>query len=301
LSSTNSHHITHFVHDSAPHLEAPAHIVLSPRYYWTASSQIALRSMAQARKIAPSLFEHKLPQGNYTYEIQKKGDTVHFIAYDKEAILAQLLALGMKLEKIKSLILAQFAFAHIESAITIDEKHLLVPIDGMVTLIDARYVDAPAMPMEQALASVPHKLPSISVGHMWGIDMVALRRPLITFGALSSAALVLLGIDLSHQHTSLQESINALRTTYALPATQLQQQSIQARLERIQKEQSFLRDTLNRITKERSRFEGKLLSIDATPALITLTLQNPAPDVAGLFAKASIQTAGETTLIEVRP
>jgi len=131
-------------------IEERVDIILSPAYYWFKEESLPAKSVAQAKKLAPSVFDGAIPDGTYSYAAIKKEGTFWLFAYNDALIAARLDALGIAAAKIGDIYCAQTEFIDIERPVAIDEKSVLIKTDDKISIAPAAYA-ADAIPMERFL------------------------------------------------------------------------------------------------------------------------------------------------------
>jgi hypothetical protein len=187
--------------------------------------------------------------------------------------------------------------------LAIDEAHTLLTIDNIVCTVPQKYIDTPARPIKAALNSLGKKQRRISVGHIAGIDILAFKVPLI---AIASLVVLLLGINYTHQSMTLNQlkaQTTDIKTTYKLPPTMVQLKSIQNNLLDINTKQSFIRNNLYKLSKNRADFDGKIVRIDTTHKRFSIDIKNATKaideKVKKLWPKAVVSKKDSLTHIEV--
>lgn len=273
LTPKEKNETVHFVHTQPLALEKPAHIVLSPYFYWVKKADFELSSVKQALKIAPSVFESEIPEGEYTYDAYKLNGEIIFICYDREYILQHLETQGIFLDKIKSLSLAQYHFDQLQTPLLYDDLAVVVQ-DAIVTLVSQQYVQTNTPNLLQEvdgfLTSHFKKGKHIPIGSLLGVDFAP-------FKVLASVAAVLLLVVVSSEYyrlttqaTQLEQNIESIKAKYHLPRTMIQLKSIEKTLSKRRLEQNFFRESLYAITKERFAINGTLNRIKINNKLLTV-------------------------------
>ena len=130
---------TVFVHTDRPVDAFPGEeqldLILSPAFYWCKKERVGLKGVREAGKIAQSVFDGTIPEGEYRYFVQKTGEAGVFLffAYDEESIVQRLEQLNIPLPRVRSVRFAQSEFSDETSALEISEKSVLVVTDGIVS------------------------------------------------------------------------------------------------------------------------------------------------------------------------
>ncbi len=117
-------------------------IVLSPVYYWFKSEALPVKSVAQAKKLAPSLFDGMVPEGEYSYHAIKQGEQFWLFAYNDALIVAKLTQLGIKPSQINKIFFAQTECFELDVALDINDGFALIAQEGVVSLVVSQYVQS---------------------------------------------------------------------------------------------------------------------------------------------------------------
>lgn len=109
-------------------------VVLSCDFYWVRIFNIPTKSIKEAKKTLPALFEDILPSGNYDYMCVKLEDNKYVaFAYDNDEILQALKQSNLNVSKIKSLRFAQTEMLSYEnSIIEVNSDYLLSYENGIL-------------------------------------------------------------------------------------------------------------------------------------------------------------------------
>jgi hypothetical protein len=116
-------------------------IVLSPTYYWFKSEILPVKSIAQAKKLAPSVFDGTIPESEYSYHVIKKDDTFWLFAYNDAMIVAKLSQLGIKAAQINHIYFAQSECENLIEALKIDDSYALVVDENILSMVPLQYLD----------------------------------------------------------------------------------------------------------------------------------------------------------------
>ncbi len=116
-------------------------IVLSPTYYWFKSEILPVKTSAQAKKLAPSVFDGSIPEGEYNYHVIKKDDSFWLFAYTDAMIVAKLTELGIKTSQINNIYFAQSECNNLIQAIKVDDKYALVADENILSMVPLTYLD----------------------------------------------------------------------------------------------------------------------------------------------------------------
>ncbi len=113
-SNTNSQ--DHFFLDKSTKEFATHHVnvILSPSFYWTKLQELPVLTVYGAREYSTSVFEGLLPEGNWTYFVQKEDKNLYrFFAFDQDELLDFIESIGGDKQYVRSLYFAQNEFSDI--------------------------------------------------------------------------------------------------------------------------------------------------------------------------------------------
>jgi len=117
-------------------LDESVNVMLTPQFYTMKKEELPIKYLYQAKRIAPSLFDGLLEeQGNYEYFVFKEGKTWVFIAYNPEEIKEMLESKGISSEHLSRLFFAQQAEQAFTQPVILNDKEVLMTIDGVVALV----------------------------------------------------------------------------------------------------------------------------------------------------------------------
>lgn len=221
-------------------------VILSPAFYWFHKEKLDI-SLSQAKKIAPSMFEGMVPEGEYSYYVEKVGDEYHFFAYKDEEILNKFGELGIKPSAVFKVYPAQLVFGGLKEPLAIGDKAVLQE-DGTVLVVPKNLVGLEVK--ETDLNSL--KLPKRSLPLKAYSKLFISEDHIYALSILLFAAILLYAIqaffykkDLAYVKAKEMELIER----YNLPTTTIQLKSILASLHKIQKEQLKIRENTEYILR----------------------------------------------------
>ena len=212
------------------------YLILSPSLYWFKKESLAI-SPHQAKKIAPSVFEGTVPEGEYSYYVYKHDDEYWFFAYQDKEIIQKLSTLGIKPAQIIKVYPAQVALKDISSPISIDGTTLINENGTIVALPPNLPIQSHPLKEEEiffAKNSLPLKTYSNAISEelLTQITIILLVAILAyTFEVYMQKK------DIDTLLTKEQQIIQK----YHIPQTSFQIKSILSSLHKIQKEQLSLR------------------------------------------------------------
>lgn len=248
-------------------------LILSPAFYWFHQEKLEL-PLSQAKKIAPSIFEGTIPEGDYSYFVEKVGDTYWFFAYKDEEILQKLSSLGIKPSQIAKVYPTQIALFGIDTPVKIGNK-VAINENGTIILMPMHLANIEAKDIHQITINPSAKpLPLKAYGSSILSEDLIYKLAILTFIAILVYALqvFLQKKDLA----TLQAKEVALMQKYNLPPTSLQIKSIISKLHKIQNEQLALRDNLDFILRAPLQPTEYFTKLDfAKHITFTINLSNP--------------------------
>ncbi len=268
-----------FLHKNAkPQTGGEFDVILSPQYYWVKKVALPVKKVSDARKLAESVFEGSLPEGEYSYEVSKAADgDFILIAYDRKNIAEVIDTTFVEKAKVKHVYFAQFACRDLDSCCSIDETGSLVNLDNLLMHIPRNCTD-PKLSVDDYLQGKKLTGPQVKLGSL-DVEVVDRR----TFALMATAAglfLIALGIgyaDYKHAASQLEEQKQALIQKYDLPPTTMQLESIRKRLLKTYKTQKRIREALYQLSGVTlpEHASVKNLDIDSKSADVAITLSKP--------------------------
>jgi hypothetical protein len=110
-------------------------VILSPEFYWVKKVTLPVKKERDALKLAPSVYEGFLPDGEYAYEVRKVDDAFIMIAYDKKEISKALDKIFPYRSDIVDIYFAQDALVDIEECLAVNDHIALSNMDGTIIQI----------------------------------------------------------------------------------------------------------------------------------------------------------------------
>jgi len=258
-------------------VEEAVDVVLSPAYYWFREEVLPAKNAAQAKKLAPAFFDAIIPEGEYEYLAIPRGERFWLFAYDPALISERLSDAGLKASQIRAVYFAQLECEGLETALEIDERHVLAVVEGVVSVLPARYAPA-EQKVGEFCASKPrsrHKV-SVSLFRSGWLDEKQLGR-LIALAVVFLALYVGNYLQLRHQYRQQLVREYTLKEHYGLPETSFQLKSLVRSLESRQKRQLRLRRAFKQMITLPLRKGEAMLSmlVGEKKADLTIALAEP--------------------------
>ncbi len=251
-------------------------VILSPQFYWVKKVQLPVKSIAQAKKLAESVFEGNLPAGKYSYEVTKAEGQFIIIAYDKENLSEILNNYFTDKAKVDALYFSQYEFSDLDACCAIDDESSLINMGGLLIQIPRNCTD-PKIHIEDLTKNRKLSRHKIKLG-TFEEEAIDRRTFIIAAAAvmLIFSALVLESISYKKEATKVEEQKSAMIQKYDLPATSIQLRSIKGNLFKIYKRQKKLRDELFLFSKLPLQKDEYIKNIELNEkgALIEIRVKN---------------------------
>jgi len=222
-------------------------IVLTPSFYWVKKAYLEVKFTSAALKYAASIFEGMLPEGDYAYYVVKKKDGFVFFAYNPDEIISSLKNKGIAASQISGIYFAENEMDTITSPVSCNHDDVIVLHNETVLQVKKYLVDA--SDIKESLDNVKqlskHKitLHKSSVTH----SLKELRPLLVVLGML----IVLYATQLFFTQAQYSEIVEkpSVFKEYKLPATFIQNSSIEKKLKKDFKAQKSFRKLVFSILK----------------------------------------------------
>jgi hypothetical protein len=256
-------------------LEKPVDIVLSPAYYWVKRADLPVKSLRDAKRLAPALFADQLSDGSYTYRVEKDENGFIAFAYDESSILRMLQSHGIAPAQIRRTYFAQHFFNKNTMPIAIDSTYALSVRDGIVLRLPAALA-GPTEPMRlpQQRAAVP----SVALS---SLSRYGDTKQFRLLAGLLAAVIVLYGIQwgmVAQQNRAIESATAALFESYHLKPTMMQNKAILSTLEQTYAEQTKLRSVLRTFSTLPLQEKEKLQRIDLKKGSLKATFSPMTPE-----------------------
>ena len=254
-------------------MQGKVDLILSPSLYWFRKESLPAKTVFQARKLAPSVFDAILPKGNYSYHVLKREGSFWLFAYSEEQISETIRQAGIRPADIRHVYFAQTECTALQAPLKVGEHKVLSSVDGVVTELPAKYA-VNAEEAQRFFASHERKGPivGISLYRSALLDKKQFKR----LTAVSGLFLVLYGVEyfMAQKHLGAVEAEKeSIMKTYRLPQTSFERNGILSALEKKQQRQERLRE------KARTLF-GLPADADTHAERLTLTLRKMTMSVA---------------------
>ncbi|CAA6828022.1 MAG: Unknown protein [uncultured Sulfurovum sp.] len=116
-------------------LDNPVNVMVTPQFYTLKKEPLPVKYAYQAKKIAPSLFEGLLEEGEHEYSVFQENDMWVFVAYNMEKILDFLASKGVESDNVGKLYFAQQALDSFTRPMSLNESEALVVMDEVLVVV----------------------------------------------------------------------------------------------------------------------------------------------------------------------
>ena len=270
--------IVFFTKNSPKYFTGEYSLILSPQFYWVKRVKLPVKSEFRAKKLAPSIFEGSLPEGEkffYDVKFEKDRNTFIVIAYSKIHIYEEIRKKISPTAKIKGIYFAQYELGELKTCIAIDEEISLGNVDGLLIQVPAQCVQSEEN-VRKYLPKVRLSNKKVKIDSL--IDNEVDKKSFILYIVLMLIFLLSQLISYfaySMDLSKFDDKKETLIREYKLPRTSFQLESIKKSLLKSYKEQKKIRDVLQKLDKVQL-FDAKYIdiSIKRHSAKIVIRSQN---------------------------
>lgn len=251
--------------------DEPYIVVLSPHYYWCKKATRDFKSTFQAKKFAPSFFDF---DASYEYDVYKQEEGFFFVAFNKDDILTRLKEQGIDVAQIDKIYLAQSFFRNFQRAIILNDTEALARVSGVVVVVDQSLCSELYQSSELMNLSCEQKVP-LKIAGLGQQSTLSLQKPLILLASALFLWLASSWINLAMTKSELLAKQEALKVEYKLPATSFQLQSMVKNLEKVEKKQQFIRESLNSLNMKNASIGTSVTSIEMSTKDMKILFSKP--------------------------
>ncbi|MEA3521475.1 MAG: hypothetical protein U9R50_00715 [Campylobacterota bacterium] len=251
-------------------------IVLSPAYYWFKNEVLPVKNVAQAKKLAPSIFDGTIPDAEYSYQVIKFEENFWLFAYDNALIVAKLTALGIKSSQINQIYFAQSECYDLIETMCIDESFALVSNENILSMVPLEYLGT-CLPYQEYFSKHKFSKHHISLNFFKNnfIDEKYIYRLIgvtVTFILIYFASYLILRQDLKQILTKEY----TIKETYKLPQTSFELKGLKRSLEAKETKQLAYRENVKKLLslKLKSGEYVKKLDISAKKASYEIVMKH---------------------------
>ncbi len=223
-------------------------VILSPKYYWTKKEKLPVKYAYQAKAYAHSSFEGLIPEGNYTYLVQKNEDDFILYAYDDSFIIKELEKIGINSSQISKVYFAQNEFENFDDPIKLSETEVLLNHDKIVLKLPARMVNKSVNLSEYFKT---HSLSKFYITLNKFNNIIDYKKA-YTISALLLMLTIFYSIEfiwLNDVQSDLKLKKEQITKKYKMPATSMQADILKRELQKKANSQLLLREKFYNITK----------------------------------------------------
>ena len=268
---------------SLPILENTVDVVLSPEFYWAKGVNVPSSNKRQLKAMAPSIFAGALPKGEYRYLVYPVGkERWVVVAYDKKAILNELVKLGVATRKIAKVYLAQALYVKLKETVAkVGEEHLVSVLDGVVCQVRNPQDESTFVQIE-TLVDVKSMSEPIDLGSMQ--DKVMKPSSFYQLALLALTVLCVYGLSLWPNLAKTQRLARdkAALLDRGLPQTSFERASILTPLYQKEAERQKVEATLLLTQRLSTPYKKQLVSIAYDKKTLTLYFEPTLKNRSGL-------------------
>ncbi len=224
-------------------------VILSPQYYWVKKADLPVKKEREALRLAPSVFDGILPDGDFSYEVEKKDDSFILIAYDKN-LISKAISEQFKRHRggIEGIYFAQHEFSFLKECRLVNEQSSLVTIDGVVIQVPKRCSDSKLLEDTFDNVNLSNKKAKLSSFD----NEVISHKDSILIGVVSFLLLSSFGIEYFNYKSELsllEDKKDKISSEYNLPRTSIQLKSVKKSLVKKFNTQKSFRDLFYKVSK----------------------------------------------------
>jgi hypothetical protein len=242
--------VVFFTKNSPKYFAGDYSLILSPQFYWIKRVKLPVKSEYKAKKLAPSVFEGSLPEGEtYFYDVkyEKDRDSFIVIAYSKEHIYKAIKEKFSSTSKILGIYFAQYELKDLDTCIAIDEEISLGNVDGLLIQVPSSCVQSEEN-VKKYLPKVKLSSKKIKIENFIDNDIKNYIYYFIFLGLFVLSQMITY-IAYNHDLSKYNDMRNNLIIKYHLPKTTFQLNSIKKSLQKELKEQKAIKNALLKLDK----------------------------------------------------
>ena len=249
-------------------------IILTPQFYTFLRENLEIRFAYQAKQIAESLFDDYLDGSkSYQYHVYKCQNDWCFFAYNIEEIDTFLESIGIERHRVSKIYFAQQLEEQLAQPIKLSETQVLQTIDGTVTIIPSKLMEADAN-YNRAFNLKEQKLTSgISLGASLD-SFISLKETIIlsSLFVILGTVFIIEGSRIKSSISTNEERLSKLFEQYPKYTSSRLRENILSKYKPIDKNERIKRQYVQDISKLLSA-ESQLEALELTPKAITATIK----------------------------
>ena len=256
--------IVFFTKNSPKYFTGEYSLILSPQFYWVKRVELPVKSEYKAKKLAPSVFEGSLPEGEtYEYDVKYEKDRGTFIviAYSKEYIYKSIREKISSKAKIRGIYFAQYELKDLQTCIAIDEEISLGNVDGLLIQVPSACVHSDDN-VRKYLPKVKLSTKRIKIDQLEDNSDVKDYIYYIAFLGIFLVSQIVVYTAYKSELSSFDSMKKEILTRYNLPKTSFQLNSIKKSLEKEYKKQKTMKNILLKLDRISLLKNEKYMEID---------------------------------------
>jgi len=245
------------------------HIVLSPTLYWIKREKLPLKYIYEVKKIAPTLFEEVLPEGEYSFYVYKEEDAFILFAYKDRELLDLLEEKGITSTNIATISFAQTALVD-DGAVEVNDTEVIIKKDGLVISLPSSW-----FPEKKPLKEVALKPANYTI-HLEQFSHFIDRKTLYKLGIILFLFICIVAAEYYYYSKSLMQITQqkeALFKEYKLKPTVMQNEAILQSYKKVAQQQTKLRKRLDDVLHANLKKGEKLTAVQYKKGVLELTFE----------------------------
>jgi len=250
-------------------------VMLSPTLYTLKQESLELKYQYQAKKLAPSVLDDLLEEGEYEYSAIKEDGGWLFIAYSPQEIMDALLRSGIEASQVGAIYFAQQSKSMFNNPIALDGAMALGLVDDVVTVMPK------ALFGERRFLSFDESFRPSGGGVSLSIDkgaMIAKKDAIVLSSIFILLGMLFLfeGIGYSSAVSEQSSSVEVLLEDYPALQSKYSRDSIAAKYQKRDKNERKKRDFLKEVSSI-VRYGGVVQELEITSKVMRakLEVKNP--------------------------
>lgn len=247
-------------------IEEQVNVVLSPSLYWVKKMALPVKSVRDAKKLLPSIFDDTLTEGHYNYSVYKQEDEFVIFAYDDRVILDTLAAKGISSANLGEVHFAQSELSSTEGALKINETQSIYVKDEIVILLPSGWIEESGELNLDDISLSKHTIALAQFGHL--ID----NKSIYKITAVLVVMIVLVVTELFITSKKVDEIVTLKEDLFEkakLQPTMFQNKAMLKKYTALHTEQTQLRDVLGTLISLKLTNDEKLTKIDLKKKLLS--------------------------------
>jgi len=243
-------------------------IILSPSFYWTKLQELPVLTVYGAKEYSNSIFEGLLPEGNWTYFVQKEDKNLYrFFAFDQDELLDFITSIGGDKQYVRSIY-----FAHNEFGDMLDDeqtKFISISDDKCMTKVQNSVVLVPKVMVSDSvdIDDILHKI-KLSSNDIKIDTNISINTDIfivfVVVGLIFSFGFIINIINYNIEIAKLENNITEQIKTLKLPETSFELEAMSAKSSVNIKEQINIRKNIKQISSIKTTQYGKIKKLKIT-------------------------------------